>query len=280
MPGGYHEQPFSSTDLRSEQLLEDEEKELHPALDGMREVLLVSHSCLITLDDPKIGAECNDAATDSQMTHTLRIREKCSFPVGRLLTHQNLRSQMRPLGSFLYLSHFGQRLISRHRRRNIMQSTDAISLRPICEQDELLLRRIFGSTRSEELRHVPWDANGKEAFLRQQFDAQHHYYQEHFGNASYDVIQLGGEPIGRLYVDRREAEIRIIDIALLPDYRGKGIGTMLLSNITEEACQSSRVVRIHVEQNNPALRLYERMGFRKTGETGVYFLMQWDPHPA
>lgn len=86
-----------------------------------------------------------------------------------------------------------------------------------------------------------------------------------------------GEPAGRLYVHRREREIRLMDIALLPEFRGDGIGGALLDDLFAEAAASGRTLTIHVESYNPARRLYERRGFRQIGEHGVYLLMEWRP---
>jgi len=152
----------------------------------------------------------------------------------------------------------------------------AITLRPISESDLPLLERIYASTRQEELAAVPWSAAERASFLEMQFRAQHMFYQEHFPNASFDLILVDGLPAGRLYVDRRADEIRIVDIALLlPEWRGQGIGSRLLAELLAEARDAHLVVRIHVEQNNRALSLYLRMGFRAIGENGVYHLMEW-----
>ena len=124
--------------------------------------------------------------------------------------------------------------------------------------------------------HV-WDADEKEHFLRWQFDAQHKYYQENYPRARFDVILAGERPVGRLYVDRREDEIRIVDIALLPEHRGAGIGGWLMGELLAEADAAGVPVRIHVERNNPAMRLYHRLGFTETGDTGVYWLMERTP---
>jgi ribosomal protein S18 acetylase RimI-like enzyme len=150
-----------------------------------------------------------------------------------------------------------------------------VRYRPIEVEDGPFLYQVYARSRDEELARVPWTTEQKEAFLRQQFEAQHQYYQQHFGSAEYLVIERAGEKIGRLYVDRREGEIRVIDIALLPAWRGQGIGSALLQRLLEEAEQTGRMVTLHVENFNPARRLYERMGFRYVSETGVYHLMEW-----
>ena len=122
-----------------------------------------------------------------------------------------------------------------------------------------------------------WSKGEIDAFLKMQFTAQHHHYQEHYGDASFDLVLVDGTPAGRLYLQRREDEHRIVDIALLPAYRGKGIGRKMLRDILAAAGGEGKAVRIHVERNNPALRLYERLGFVRTGDTGVYYLMAWTP---
>ena len=133
---------------------------------------------------------------------------------------------------------------------------------------------VYASTRAEELAVVPWDAATKDAFVRMQFAAQDSFYRQHFPDATYDVVVVNGVPAGRLYVDRREAEIRIIDIALLPEHRGHGIGTALLTPILDEADRTGKTVSIHVERDNPARRLYDRLGFVEVEEQGVYLLLE------
>lgn len=153
-----------------------------------------------------------------------------------------------------------------------------ISFRPIGEEDRDFLRCLYASTREQELAQVTdWSAEQKEAFLAQQFEAQHHHYQKYYPEASFDLILDDGEPIGRLYVSRWEREIRLVDVALVPEARGRGIGTELLRDLLAEGERSGKTVSIHVERFNPALRLYRRLGFREIEEKGPYFLMEWRP---
>jgi GNAT superfamily N-acetyltransferase len=153
----------------------------------------------------------------------------------------------------------------------------SLSLRPATDADREFLYRVYASTRAEELAIVPWDDAGKEAFLRQQFVAQDSYYRRYFPDTSFDVIVRNGVDIGRLYVDRRAEEIRVIDIALLPEHRNGGTGTVLLRRLMDEGKQSGRGLSIHVERLNPARRLYERLGFAYREDEGVYLLMEWTP---
>jgi ribosomal protein S18 acetylase RimI-like enzyme len=152
-----------------------------------------------------------------------------------------------------------------------------ITLRRITAADEDFLYRVYASTREEELGQTGWDREQKEAFLKMQFAAQHRFYSEQFPQAALEIVELDREPVGRFYRDRRPDEIRLIDIALLPEYRNKGIGTGLLSELLEEARQRGIVVRIHVEHANPALALYQRLGFYQIDDQGVYYLMEWSP---
>jgi ribosomal protein S18 acetylase RimI-like enzyme len=124
---------------------------------------------------------------------------------------------------------------------------------------------------------VPWDDAQKQAFLRSQFNAQDAWWRENYAEASFHLILVDGEPAGRLYVHRGPSEIRIVDIALLPEYRGDGIGTRLLRELLDEADAAGKSVTIHVERLNPALRLYERLGFSLAEDKGVYLLLERAP---
>jgi ribosomal protein S18 acetylase RimI-like enzyme len=152
-----------------------------------------------------------------------------------------------------------------------------VRLRPVEEADRAFLVGLYASTREEELAQVGWDEPLKRAFVEQQFSAQDAHYRANYPGASLDVIEVEGAPAGRLYVHRGPSDIRIMDIALAPPFRGRGIGTALLQELMEEADASRRKLSIHVEMNNPARSLYDRLGFRPAGEHGVYVLMERPP---
>jgi ribosomal protein S18 acetylase RimI-like enzyme len=128
---------------------------------------------------------------------------------------------------------------------------------------------------------VPWSDEQKAAFLRWQFDLQHQYYEQYYPGSERLVIErVNGDghpptPIGRLYIDRWADQIRLVDIAILPAHRGRGVGGALLQSIMDEARALGVAVTIHVEATNPALSLYRRLGFRHVDSNGVYYLMRW-----
>jgi ribosomal protein S18 acetylase RimI-like enzyme len=150
-------------------------------------------------------------------------------------------------------------------------------MRPVRATDEEFLFRVYASTREEELAQVNWDAAQREQFLRLQFAAQTQHYTTQYPGAEFQVVLANGEPAGRLYVHRRSEEIRVMDIALLPAFRQRGLGTVLLRELLAEGARTDRPVTIHVEIFNPARHWYERLGFQPVAESGVYLLMEWRP---
>lgn len=153
----------------------------------------------------------------------------------------------------------------------------SIVLRNILSQDDAFLFQVYASTRAEEMALVPWTAEQKNAFLQMQFNAQRTHYQKYYPGAEYQIIQLGDISIGRLIVDWSKNPVLLIDIALLPEYRKNGIGTSILKEVMAEAAKRHWAMILHVEVFNPALKLYERLGFVKTSEQGIYYEMTWNP---
>lgn len=152
-----------------------------------------------------------------------------------------------------------------------------VALRAATPDDDAHLLAVYWGTREDELAQTDWDDAQKQAFVEQQFRAQDTYYRATYAHASYDVILVNGQPAGRLYTARWPDEIRIMDIALLAPFRGRGIGTYLLSNLQREVADAGKVLRIHVERFNPALALYVRLGFRLVEDRGVYLFLEWSP---
>ncbi|MCC6536128.1 MAG: GNAT family N-acetyltransferase [Bryobacterales bacterium] len=154
-----------------------------------------------------------------------------------------------------------------------MKPPAAPQLRPETADDEAFLLHLYGTTRAWELAQVPWDEAQKAAFVQSQFELQRTHYRRYYAGASFDIVVAGGERAGRLYVLRQPHDIRIIDLAVLPEWRGQGLGSALLSALAGEGRQSRRPVSLHVETHNPARRLYERHGFVLQDEKGPYVLL-------
>ena len=156
-----------------------------------------------------------------------------------------------------------------------------VSLRAIQPEDAGFLLRVYSASREDEMAQVVhWSDEQKADFLRGQFELQHRHYQEYYPDAEFSVVMAGDREIGRLYVDRWADEIRLMDIALLPEFRNRGIGGALMRDLLAEAEREGKLLSCHVEEANPAKRLYERLGFVVAGEHTFYKLMHWRPGQA
>lgn len=156
-----------------------------------------------------------------------------------------------------------------------MHPVVSAALRPSTEEDREFLVGLYASTRDAELSQVAWAPGQREAFVRMQFTAQDTEYRRHNPQGTFDVVEVDGRPVGRLIVDRRPGDIRIVDISLVPEARGAGIGSRLIGELLEEARASDRIVSIHVEAHNRAAELYARLGFVVAEDLGVYRRMEW-----
>lgn len=159
-------------------------------------------------------------------------------------------------------------------------SPEQIQLRPVTAEDEDFLLFVYASTRAEEMKQVPWSVEQIEMFVRMQYTAQKQHYAAMYPQASHDVIYVDETAVGRIYVDRDAEKLSILDITVLPEYRGRGTGGTLLRRLLEEAGASGKAVTIYVESFNPSLRLFERLGFRKEREEGFQLLMKWQAQPG
>jgi len=154
-----------------------------------------------------------------------------------------------------------------------------IDLRAITTADADFLLALYTSTRADEMNLVDWTDEQKAAFLRMQFDAQTKHYLLHYPNAEYKIILRDGVSIGRLLTENRGDHFLIMDIALLPEHRQFGIGTFLVEELKQEAVRLNLPLVLRVEFFNPAIRLYDRLGFVKTREVNsVYHEMVWTPN--
>ncbi len=143
---------------------------------------------------------------------------------------------------------------------------------PIAHQDVPFLFALYSETRANELKLAPWDEEQKNAFLQQQFQLQQQHYNSNYKNAFFQIIKLNEIPIGRLYVAELADEIRIIDITILTEFRGKNIGTGLIEEILHDADNKNKVVQIYLETTNQSANLFARLGFVPIADDGVYQL--------
>ena len=150
-----------------------------------------------------------------------------------------------------------------------------VRLRTVSEDRDMpLLFQVYACTRVDILTYDSWSQEEKHRFLEQQFLIQHKAYMTGYENPEFYILSRNDTDIGRLYLEQRTSEIRIIDIALLPEFRNSGVGTALLQDILNCADKQGKRVSIHVEKNNPALSLYNRLGFTKKEEIPFYDLME------
>lgn len=157
----------------------------------------------------------------------------------------------------------------------------SINLKSIQDKDYSFLSKVYKSSREKELAQVDtWTEEQKDFFLDQQFAFQHQYYLNNYNGAAFYMIVHRNISIGRLYIHPNfdNKSIRIIDITILPEWQNKGFGSGLINDIKSEARKLKRSLTIHVESFNPAIQLYNRLGFKKISETnGVYYLLEWTP---
>ena len=150
-----------------------------------------------------------------------------------------------------------------------------ITLRPVAPDDNDFVMEVYGATRAEEMALVPWTDEQRGAFIQHQFSAQQQHYAQNYPSANHDIIVADGRDVGRLYVARLDREIRIVDITLLPGERNAGIGSYLIRELLNEAERTKRSLRIWIEEFNPSLHLFERLGFSRSEQTGIHILMEW-----
>jgi ribosomal protein S18 acetylase RimI-like enzyme len=150
-------------------------------------------------------------------------------------------------------------------------------LRPSLPEDGDFIFRLYASTRVEELRGLGWTVVQQEAFLRMQFNAQQQWYAATYSSAEKQIIEKDHQPIGRMVVQREPNIWRLLDISLLPEHRGQGIGGELIRALVQQCVESGAALQLQVLNTNPAQRLYARLGFIKTGEDRIYTQMELRP---
>jgi ribosomal protein S18 acetylase RimI-like enzyme len=156
----------------------------------------------------------------------------------------------------------------------------AFELRSAGPADQPFLRRLYASRRAGEMALTGWKPAQVDAFLEMQFGARERQYGEQYPSREDRLILVDGLQAGRFCIDRGLAELVLVDIALLPEHQGTGIGTALIEGLQREATAARLMVTLHVAAGNPAARLYRRLGFAVESGDGVYEAMRWRPQFA
>lgn len=154
-----------------------------------------------------------------------------------------------------------------------------ISLRPATEADHKFLFEIFAGTR-EDLMLADLEHNQKQLLIEMQFRAREGQYRSAYPNATTSIIRESDREVGSIIVNRGEQDISVVDIAIDPAWRGRGIGTRVLRTLLAEACTESKLVHLQVAVTNRATRLYQRLGFSTIKDGGAYLSMEWRPSAA
>lgn len=145
-----------------------------------------------------------------------------------------------------------------------------VSYRQFTDADLPFVTDLYASTRREEVAMTGWPPEMQAGFLAQQAAAQHSHYSIHFADAEWLIIVRGGLDVGRLYLHEVPGDLNIVDISLLPESRGQGVGGAILADVLDQARERGCGVTIHVERNNPARSLYARLGFEMVEEGEIY----------
>lgn len=157
----------------------------------------------------------------------------------------------------------------------LQEGLAGITLRQATPDDDTFQLELYTGTRLDELELIDWNENQKHAFIKMQFNARQLQYSYRYPKAEDNIILQGSQPIGRMLVDRNEKQIALVDIALLPEHRNAGIGTLLVQSLLDEAAGTGKSVRLHVVTTNPAVGLYQRLGFSTVDDDGAYLEMNW-----
>jgi ribosomal protein S18 acetylase RimI-like enzyme len=152
-----------------------------------------------------------------------------------------------------------------------------IALRPEQPADEAFLLHLYATTRQEELDLTNWDTATRSAFVKMQFKAMRQGYSAMFPEGQFSIVLLGDLAIGRIVVNRAKHEIRLVDMALTPEMRCRGIGSCLVQALQTEARQAGLPLLLHVLKGNRAVRLYQRLEFQFGEDSGLSHEMTWSP---
>jgi GNAT superfamily N-acetyltransferase len=155
-----------------------------------------------------------------------------------------------------------------------------LAVRPALPQDEIFLYELYVAIRGPQFDRAPIAAAQKEQLLRMQFQAQTSSYTYQFPNSCYHIVLLDSKPVGRLWVAPSDGGLVLVDIGIHPDVQSKGLGTVLVKRVQEEAQKAKLPIRSTVDRFNPgSLKFHQRLGFQVVREDQLQYYMEWRPEP-
>ena len=164
---------------------------------------------------------------------------------------------------------------STHEPIEIASPPGLLRLRPERAADRGFRYRLFCDSRQPEFAQLLAPAVFEQV-MQHQFHAQTTSYSAQFPNARFDIIELDGEPIGRIVLDRDDTTVLIVDQAIVPQQRRRGIGTAIMLAVMADAERAGLPVRLEVSsENDPSLRLYQRLGFVPIASAAFYLRLEW-----
>ncbi len=152
---------------------------------------------------------------------------------------------------------------------------EKIVLRPVKKDEEDFWKEVFCDSVRGHFSTAGLSADQLNELLEMQYQAQKADYERNYPQAENDVILYDGNLAGRVILSTEHNDLHLIDIAVLSDFRNRGIGTAILENLFEKSRRTKLPIRFYVEKNNPAFRLYERLGFETIADVQTHFQMQW-----
>lgn len=161
---------------------------------------------------------------------------------------------------------------------NVATPHGRLTMRPEAadDGDAAFLFHLFASTKAAEMALMPLDEAGRIQLLRMQFRSMTETYRREFPHARFEIVELNATPIGRLVTDVRADCVHYVDIAVLPEHRGGGIATALMTAVLEEPRRLGLPGRVQVlSSNTPSLRLCQRIGMTVRAETPPYVELEW-----
>lgn len=151
----------------------------------------------------------------------------------------------------------------------------SLVLKPADAGDEDFLFALYAGSHGEDLPSLGWGPDQIQNFLKMQREAEQRFFAMEYPRADHQIVVVNGEPAGRLSVERRDTEIRGIDVTLLPEFRNQGIGRWLIEQLQSEAARERKPVRMQLIRFSPAIAFFEGLGFTRVSETGTHYQIEW-----